>query len=174
MSSNTRAQGGFCKRSCETSLISTVNDFAECLNQRNQCDILLFDFSFSKTYLHLLLYHKLSHYIVQGSLLSWLKSFFDHVILDNQKVIPLRLRHSSHPFIILNFISMIYLRISIQNKIILYADDVLYSRITSIADCLSLQQDLDILVQWANKWKMTINILKCEFLRVTNKHTYQC
>ena len=60
--------------------------------------------------------------------------------------------------------------ISIQNKIKLYTDNILlYSRITSIADCLSLQQDVDILVQWAKRWKMTFNILKCEFLRVTNQ-----
>ena len=61
------------------------------------------------------------------------------------------------------------LPLSIHNKIKLYADDILlYSQITSIADCL--QQDLDLLVQWANRWKMTFNILKCEFLRVTNQH----
>ena len=35
-------QHGFRKRrSCETQLISTVNDFAKCLNQRGQCNILL-------------------------------------------------------------------------------------------------------------------------------------
>ena len=32
-------------RSCETQLISTINDFAECLNQGGQCDVLLLDFS---------------------------------------------------------------------------------------------------------------------------------
>ena len=31
-------------RSCETQLISTVHDFALCLNQRGQCDVLLLDF----------------------------------------------------------------------------------------------------------------------------------
>ena len=38
-------QHGFChKRSCETQLISTVNDFAKCLNQKGQCEVLLLDF----------------------------------------------------------------------------------------------------------------------------------
>jgi len=66
----------------------------------------------------------------------------------------------------------------IHNKIKLYADDVmLYSRITSPSDCVQLQQDLNLLVQWADRWKMTFNILKCEFLRITNQqnpilHTY--
>ena len=38
-------QYGFCQhRSCETQLISTVHDFALCLNQRGQCDVLLLPF----------------------------------------------------------------------------------------------------------------------------------
>jgi len=59
---------------------------------------------------------------------------------------------------------------AIHNKIKLYADDVLlYSRIVSTNDCQNLQQDLDLLVQWAKRWRMSFNILKCEFLRVTNR-----
>ena len=64
-------QHGFRKRrSCKAQPISTVNVFAEYLNQRGQCDILLLDFSkaFSKVS-HSLLYHKLCHYGIQGSLL---------------------------------------------------------------------------------------------------------
>ena len=38
-------QHGFWQhRSCEIQLITTVHDFAQCLNQRGQCDILLLDF----------------------------------------------------------------------------------------------------------------------------------
>jgi len=84
-------QHGFHKRkSCKTQLISTVNEFAECLNQGGQCDILLLDFSkaFDKVS-HSLLYHKLPHYGIQGSILSWLASFLSrrsqYVMLDNQK-----------------------------------------------------------------------------------------
>ena len=181
-------QHGFRKRrSCETQLISTVNDFAECLNQRGQCDILLLDFrkAFDKVS-HSLLYHKLAHYGVQGSLLFWLKSFLSHrsqyVILDNHKSDTTQvLSGVPQGTVLAPLLFLIYINdlpFSIHNKIKLYADDVLlYSRITSIADCLSLQQDLDLLAQWANRWKMTFNILKCEFLRVTNQrnpilHTY--
>jgi len=32
-------------RSCVTQLITTVNDFAKCLNQKGQCDVLMLDFS---------------------------------------------------------------------------------------------------------------------------------
>ena len=47
--------------------------------------------------------------------------------------------------------------IYIHNKIKLYADDVLlYSSITSSSDCVQLQQDLNLLVQWADRrWHLT-------------------
>ena len=31
-------------RTCETQLITTIHDFAQCLNQEGQCDVLLLDF----------------------------------------------------------------------------------------------------------------------------------
>ena len=58
----------------------------------------------------------------------------------------------------------------ITSKIKLYADDVLlYTTIHLQDDCHRLQQNLDILEQWALDWKMTFNLQKCEFLRITNK-----
>ena len=64
-------------RSCETQLISTINDFAECLNQGGQCDVLLLDFSktFDKVP-HTCLCNKLHHYGIHGALLSWLQAFY--------------------------------------------------------------------------------------------------
>ena len=58
----------------------------------------------------------------------------------------------------------------IMSKIKLYADDVLlYNTIHSQEDCHNLQQDLNLLKEWATKWKMSFNLQKCEFLRITNK-----
>ena len=50
-------------RSCDTQLIVTINDFAECLNKVGQCDVLALDYSkvFDKVP-HAHLYQKLSHY----------------------------------------------------------------------------------------------------------------
>ena len=42
-------------------------------------------------------------------------------------------------------------------------------QINSVADCDALQQDLDSLVQWSHSWLMSLNLKKCEFLRITNK-----
>ena len=57
----------------------------------------------------------------------------------------------------------------VQNKVRLYADDVLiYSYINSKDDCISLQQDLE---QWSLKWQMLFNPAKCKFLHITSKKT---
>ena len=65
-------------KSCETHYIniSSIKDFAECLSQGGQCDVLLLDFSkaFDKVP-HIRLCHKLYHYGIHGTLLSWLQAF---------------------------------------------------------------------------------------------------
>ena len=81
------------KRSCETQLITTVIDFAECLNQNGQCDVLLLDFckAFDKV-AQICLFEILSYYGICDTLLLWFKSFLSNklqcVVLDNQKNHP--------------------------------------------------------------------------------------
>ena len=60
----------------------------------------------------------------------------------------------------------------VYNKIKLYADDVLlYSAIYSVADCASLQEDLNLLYQWYVTWLMNFNPLKCESYELQIKRT---
>lgn len=57
------------KRSCETQLISTINDFAECHNQGGQFNVLLLDFSKAfDNFAHtcLCICHKLHYYGIYG------------------------------------------------------------------------------------------------------------
>ena len=84
-------QHGFhTNRSCDTQLITAVNDFAECLNEGGQCDVLTLDFSkaFDKVP-HAWLNQKLSHYGIRGLILTWLQAFLTNrsqrVIVDNMK-----------------------------------------------------------------------------------------
>ena len=70
-------QHGFRKaRSCESQLIITVDDIANNLDDGLQTDLILLDFSkaFDKVP-HLRLLHKLQHYGVKGSLLTWISNF---------------------------------------------------------------------------------------------------
>ena len=70
-------QYGFCAgHSCETQLITTVNDLAYYLNTGVQTDLLLLDFkkAFDKVP-HYRLCCKLSHYRIRGTTLSWMRNF---------------------------------------------------------------------------------------------------
>ena len=86
------------KRSCKSPLILTTQDLASSLEEREQTDAVLLDFSkaFDKVpYQRLLL--KLYHYGVRGPLLSWIESFFTG---RSQKVLVERKSSSSVPVVL--------------------------------------------------------------------------
>ena len=64
------------KRSCETQLIITVNDFSRCLNRQEQVDAVLLDFSkaFDKVD-HKILLSKLARLGIGDSLCQWICAF---------------------------------------------------------------------------------------------------
>ena len=127
---------------------------------------------------HQHLFHKLHHYGIRGDLLTWIKSFVSNtvkqVVVDGQQSNLTAVTSGVPqgtvlaPLLFLFFIND--LPNGIMSKIKLYANDVLlYNTIHSQKDCHNLQQDLNLLEEWATKWKMSFNLQKCEFLRITNK-----
>ena len=79
-------QHGFRKfRSCESQLITTVEDLAKNLDNGNQTDMILLDFSkaFDKVN-HSSLLAKLQHYGINGKLHKWISGFLDN---RSQKVL---------------------------------------------------------------------------------------
>ena len=79
----------------------------------------------------------------------------------------LREQFSHHSLLFLCYIND--LPENVSSKVRLYADDVLiYNTIHSKEDCLMLQEDLNSLQLWANKWQMMFNTDKCELIRITN------
>ena len=62
---------------------------------------------------------------------------------------------------------------SVQCKIRLYADDILlYSEISSINDCIRLQNDITYLFNWSETWLLQFNAARCIHLRISNKCLY--
>ena len=87
------AQHGFCKkRSCESQLILTIQDLANALNDGEQIDAILLDFSkaFDKVP-HQRLLEKLRYYGVRGYLNDWVADF----LKDRQQEVVLEGTHSS-------------------------------------------------------------------------------
>ena len=53
----------------------------------------------------------------------------------------------------------------VSSNVILFADDTkLYSRVERQEDCHTLQEDLNKLVNWSEKWLMRFNTEKCKVL----------
>ena len=62
------------KHSCETQLVNTIEDLARCLNDREQLDLLVLDFSKAfDTVAHQRLLGKLKYYGIRGSTLNWIR-----------------------------------------------------------------------------------------------------
>ena len=56
----------------------------------------------------------------------------------------------------------------IDSPLRMFVDDcLLYRIIESTEDTTKLQQDLDILSEWANTWQLNFNVTKCAVIRCT-------
>ena len=61
----------------------------------------------------------------------------------------------------------------VNSSIVQFADDVkIFRTIKSIDDFLQLQQDINILSEWAKKWQLKFNISKCNWLHLEQPHRF--
>ena len=144
---------------------------------------MLLDFSkaFDRVPHRLLL--KLKHYGVRGNILSWIEDFLSartqEVIIEGSKSTPSPVSSGVPqgtvlgPLLFLAYIND--MPECVRSEIKLFADDsLLYRRIQNNADCCQLQEDLDKLQEWEQKWQMAFNADKCEVIRTTNKKRPLC
>ncbi|MEO0685391.1 MAG: reverse transcriptase family protein, partial [Cyanobacteria bacterium J06649_11] len=176
----TDTQHGFRKnRSCETQLLQRVDSFAKSLNNKEQVDAILLDFSkaFDKV-CHRKLVHKLYHYGIKGKLLNWIEQY----LANRTQCVVVRGKSSPRtyvqsgvpqgtvlgPLLFLAYINdMPY---SVSLSLALFADDsFLHNIILEITDGQVLQKDLDELSVWETNWSMEFHPKKCKVLRITNK-----
>jgi hypothetical protein len=167
--------------SCETQLITALNDWATSLNNKRQVDLITLDFSkaFDKVP-HQRLLLKLSYYGIRNQTLRWISAFLSN---RTQKV-QVNGSHSSEaavtsgvpqgtvlgPALFLLYINDI--SSTINSNMRLFADDsIIYRDINSPDDHAILQDDLEKLLSWANKWQMDFNSSKCTVMSITNKKT---
>ena len=175
-------QHGFrAKRSTETQLLTLIHELAKNLDDRKQTDITVLDFSkaFDKvSHKHLAV--KLHYYGVQGNTLAWINSFLakrsQRVVLDGQTSDSVQVTSGVPQGSVLGpVLFLLYINDlpnSLSSKVHLFADDaIVYREMSSLADCETLQQDLDKLTQWEKDWLMEFNPSKCEVLSVTRKRS---
>ena len=174
-------QYGFrARRSCESQLLLTIDDFARALNNRLQVDIGILDFSkaFDKVP-HARLVKKLDYYGIRGKTLQWITSFLHNrsqqVVIEGTYSSPCKVTSGVPQGTVLGpTLFLLYINdliSNIQSTVRLFADDCLiYRPINSPNDHQLLQQDLNTLNTWAKTWQMKFNVDKCCILQLSKHH----
>ena len=59
----------------------------------------------------------------------------------------------------------------VQTKCLMFADDIkLFREVACHSDTMLLQEDLTVLSEWSNTWKLKLNVDKCKSLTITLRH----
>ncbi len=146
-----------------------------------QTDLILLDFSkaFDKVS-HNKLLHKLHQYGVRKQTLAWIGAFLKNrsqqVVLEGETSDSIPVTSGVPqgsvlgPILFLVYINDLPERI--QSQVRLFADDTaVYLTIDSNKDGQTLQNDLDTLQLWENKWDMHFNPSKCLVLHISRSRT---
>ena len=174
------SQHGFMtKKSCLTNLLHCMEEVTTILDEGHSVDILYLDFAkaFDKVQ-HQRLLAKMKSLGIEGSLLSWIKSWLSdreqRVVLNGQQseiiAVPCSVPQGSvlGPILFIIFINDI--DTCIKNLVALllkFADDTkVIKRIQNYEDKQKLQSAIDNLHLWAEKWQMYFNVDKCKIIHI--------
>ena len=151
------------------------------LSARNLTGVVYVDFSRAfDSVVHSKLIYKLQNYGIEGKLLNWITSFLSNrsqrVVLDNtyftsSPVLSGVVQGSVlGPLLFLIFINELITVCNGTSELVLFADDVkLYTIASFDTASIDLQNSLDELYSWSEKWQLSINISKCHFMTVHNQ-----
>ncbi len=176
----TDTQHGFRSgRSCESQLVGFVGEVAKSLDTNKQVDVAVLDFSkaFDRVP-HQRLLSKARHYGISGNINNWLASFLigreQRVLLDGSASSSVPVSSGVPQGTVLGpILFLIYINDlgqDINCQIRLFADDcILYKEIKSLEDTKTLQENLDTLTRWEDRWQMSFNVKKCHILTISRK-----
>ena len=173
-------------KSCALQLLVVMEEWLEVLDRRGAVDVVYLDFqkAFDRVP-HQRLLSKLKAYGVGGNLLQWISAFLSN---RRQRVV-VEGKHSSWmevssgipqgsvlgPLLFLVYINDLPSNVGSCSK--LFADDTkLYREVSDVDDMAQLQNDVDSLELWAEKWQLPFNKSKCSLMHLgsSNQHfTYQ-
>ena len=175
-----RQHGFLPRKNCETQLIPFYDNIACSLNKGLSTDIVYFDFSKAfDSVNHDKILHKLKfQFGIDGMLLKFLTEYLSNrtqrVVVENTQSIPLPVLSGVPqgsiigPLLFVIFINDIGDGISENSNISLYADDTkLYREINCDRDNELLQQDINLLNNWATNNLMRFHPEKCKVLSVS-------
>ena len=165
-------------RSCLTNVLESLDDWTSILDTGNVVDIVFLDLHKAfDSVPHRRLLMKLSVYGIQGKIATWLSEFLGGRL---QRVVLNQATSGWTPVIsdvpqgsvlgpLLFLLYVIDIPDLVQSNLKMFADDIkIYRAIYSTSDSLLLQQDLDKLSEWTQKWLLRFSVPKCVVLTLGN------
>jgi len=168
-------QHGFVKnRSCLSNLLQFFDYISLNLDRHNSIDVLYLDFkkAFDKVP-HQLLIYKLDKCGIRGKVLDWISTWLtgrsQRVVINGAnsgwEAVKSGVPQGSVLGPLLFTIFIEDMGVNIINRILKFADDTkTFGVSNSVQNCISLQRDLDSLVEWSENWGMTFNAQKCKVM----------
>ena len=175
-------QHGFRSRlSCETQLVEFVSDVTNNMQTGAQTDVIVMDFSkaFDKVS-HLKLKEKLHRYGICGKTNNWISAFLanrSQAVVVEGEASQVASVDSGVPqgSVLCPSLFLFYINDipeNIQSTVRLFADDtIVYIALKPPSNAKTLQQDLEKLGEWEQKWKMEFHPDKCEVIPITRNRT---
>ena len=171
----TSHQFGFLRgHSCTTQLLHVMDILTKSLDQGVPIDVVYMDLQKAfDTVPHKRLLYKIEYYGITGNLLRWIAGFLSNrrqcVVLNGIKSSWQAVKSGVPQGSILGtLLFLIYvndLPRSISSQVFLFADDTkLIRSISTLADHVQLQTDLDNLTKWCDAWQLNFNATKCKVI----------
>ena len=178
------SQHGFVSgRSCLTNLLETFEAWTRILDQGFGIDVIFLDYRKAfDTVPHTRLLKKLEHVGLSRKMLNWIKSFltsrkmrvFINGSFSEWADVLSGVPQGSvlGPILFLIFIND--LPDWISNSMKMFADDTkIWRAIKAMEDGISLQNDLDKLVEWTKIWLLKFNPDKCKVMKLGHNTPFQ-
>lgn len=182
----TKHQHGFRKgKSCVTQLIEVMERWTEDLDNKRPVDVIYLDFQKAfDTVPHKRLIHKLKAYGIKGKILCWIEDFLKNrkqrVVLNGKSSewteVSSGIPQGSVLGPILFTIYINDLPDALESVCKLFADDTkIFKSINNANDVNILQNDIDKLVNWSDRWLLKFNSSKCNHMHLgdSEAHSYK-
>lgn len=174
-----KKQFGFISgRSTVLQLIKVLDAWMEALDEGLAVDVVYLDFmkAFDRVP-HKQLIEKISSYKVEGKVLRWLQNFLtgrrQRVLVNGEasawKDMTSGVPQGSvlGPLLFVMFINNLPDAVKHDSQVFLYADDTrIFRKIKEREDCDKLQEDLDELRKWTEKWLLHFHPEKSKYMRL--------
>ena len=169
------SQHGFLKaRSCLTNLLCYLEEITKWVDEGSPVDVIYLDFqkAFDKVP-HQRLILKLKSHGMGNSTINWIEQWLtdrkQRVVVDGEvsswKSVLSGVPQGSVLGPILFLVYINDLEEGVTSSILKFADDTkLFRKTKEIGDKTNLQDDIDKLVKWSEKWQMLFNFGKCKCL----------